>query len=98
MRVKFTTTLDSEILKELKIQAVKEGTDVSKILEKLMVEYLEKQKGNSSPPSFSLKRARKLRGGSLLENYDKALIVKTSKKIFWSINIHYYFSYFYEFA
>lgn len=49
MRVKFTTTLDSEILKELKIQAVKEGTDVSKILEKLMTEYLEKQRGNSTP-------------------------------------------------
>ena len=58
MRVKFTTTLDSEILKELKIQAVKEGTDVSKILEKLMVEYLEKQKGNSSP-TFVLAKARK---------------------------------------
>ena len=49
MRVKFTTTLDSEILKELKIQAAKEGTDVSKILEKLMAEYLKKQRGNSSP-------------------------------------------------
>ena len=49
MRVKFTTTLDSEILKKLKIQAVEEGTDVSKILEKLMIEYLEKQRGNSSP-------------------------------------------------
>lgn len=49
MRVKFTTTLDSEILKDLKIQAVKEGTDVSKILEKLALEYLEKQRGDSSP-------------------------------------------------
>lgn len=49
MRVKFTTTLDSEILKELKIQAVKEGTDVSKILEKLMTEYLEKQRGQFNP-------------------------------------------------
>ena len=58
MRVKFTTTLDSEILKELKIQAVKEGTDVSKILEKLMVEYIEKQNGNSSP-TFVLAKASK---------------------------------------
>ena len=48
MRVKFTTTLDSEILKELKIQAIQEGTDVSKILEKLSIEYLKK-KDNSSP-------------------------------------------------
>ena len=65
MRVKFTTTLDSEILKELKIQAIQEGTDVSKILEKLSIEYLKK-KDNSSPPSFSLTRARKLRGRGLL--------------------------------
>ena len=47
MRVKFTTTLDSEILKKLKIQAVKEKTDVSKILEKLITEYLKG--GDSSP-------------------------------------------------
>jgi len=57
MRVKFTTTLDSDILKELKIQAVKEGTDVSKILEKLSIEYLKK-KGNSSP-TFVLAKASK---------------------------------------
>ena len=57
MRVKFTTTLDSEILKELKIQAVQEGTDVSKILENLTIEYLKK-KGNSSP-TFVLADANK---------------------------------------
>lgn len=58
MRVKFTTTLDSEILQEFKIQAVKEGTDVSKILEKLMTEHLEKQRVNSSP-TFVLANASK---------------------------------------
>ena len=30
MRKKFTTTLDEEIIKKIKIQAVKENTDVSK--------------------------------------------------------------------
>ncbi|MCZ0754494.1 ribbon-helix-helix domain-containing protein [Anoxybacillus sp. J5B_2022] len=42
-RKKFTTTLDEELIQKLKIQAVKEGTDVSKILEKLIEEYLKKQ-------------------------------------------------------
>lgn len=47
MRVKFTTTLDVELLEKVKIQAVKEKTDVSKILEKLITEYLKG--GDSSP-------------------------------------------------
>ncbi len=42
-RKKFTTTLDETIIQQLKIQAVKEGTDASKILEKLIEEYLKKQ-------------------------------------------------------
>ena len=42
-RKKFTTTLDETIIQQLKIQAVKEGTDASKILEKLIKEYLKKQ-------------------------------------------------------
>jgi hypothetical protein len=42
-RKKFTTTLDEKIIQHLKIQAIKEGTDVSKIIEKLVKEYLEKQ-------------------------------------------------------
>ena len=41
IRVKFTTTLDVELLEKVKIQAVKEKTDVSKILEKLITEYLK---------------------------------------------------------
>ncbi|WP_223881978.1 hypothetical protein [Niallia endozanthoxylica] len=42
-RKKFTTSLDENIIQQLKIQAVKEGTDASKILEKLIEEYLKKQ-------------------------------------------------------
>lgn len=43
MRKKFTTSLDEQVIKELKLQAVKEETDASKILEKLIKEYLKKQ-------------------------------------------------------
>lgn len=42
-RKKFTTSLDEMIIQQLKMQAVKEGTDASKILEKLIAEYLKKQ-------------------------------------------------------
>ena len=41
MRKKFTTTLDEEIIKKIKFQAVKENTDVSKLLEKLIETYLK---------------------------------------------------------
>ncbi len=41
-RKKFTTNLDEEVIKQLKIQAVVEGTDASKIIEKLLIEYLKK--------------------------------------------------------
>lgn len=40
---KFTTYLDSELLKEIKIQAIKEDTTVNKIIEKLLREYLGKK-------------------------------------------------------
>lgn len=40
MRVKFTTSLDSELVEKIKIRAITEKTDVSKILEKLIIEYL----------------------------------------------------------
>lgn len=43
MRVKFTTTLDEEVVQALKIQAIKEKTDASKIIEKLLQEYLEQK-------------------------------------------------------
>ena len=41
LRKKFTTTLDEEIIKKVKIQAIKENTDVSKLLEKLIENYLK---------------------------------------------------------
>lgn len=44
MRTKFTTTLDSDLIKELKIRAIHEGTDVSKILERLIQAYLDSAK------------------------------------------------------
>ena len=44
MRKKFTTTLDEELIKKIKIQAVKENTDVSKLLEKLIENYLKESK------------------------------------------------------
>ena len=40
VRKKFTTTLDDQLIQELKIQAIKEQTDVSKILEELIRGYL----------------------------------------------------------
>ena len=41
MKTKFTTTVDSELLEKIKIQAIKEKVSVSNILEKLISEYLE---------------------------------------------------------
>ena len=41
MRKKFTTTLDEEIIKKIKVQAIKENTNVSKLLEKLIENYLK---------------------------------------------------------
>ena len=41
MRKKFTTTLDEEIIKKIKIQDVKVNTNVSKLLEKLIENYLK---------------------------------------------------------
>lgn len=45
---KFTTTIDSELLKKVKIQAINEGRSVSDLLEQLISEYLKvKEKQNS---------------------------------------------------
>ncbi len=41
-RKKFTTTLDEELIQQLKIQAIKEHTDASKILEQLIQDYLQR--------------------------------------------------------
>lgn len=43
IRKKFTTTIDEEVIKELKLQAVRERTDANKIIERLIQEYLIKQ-------------------------------------------------------
>lgn len=44
---KFTTTIDSDLLERIKIQAIKEKRSVSDLLEKLIVEYLKsKEKPN----------------------------------------------------
>ena len=43
-RKKFTTSLDEEVIKKLKMQAVIENTNASKIIERLLLEYFEKQK------------------------------------------------------
>ena len=43
-RKKFTTTLDEDLISKIKIQAINEKTDVSKLLEKLIVKYLEDRK------------------------------------------------------
>ena len=48
MRVPFKTTLDEEVVEDIKIQAIKEKTDVSKIIEMLLIEYLKKCKTKSS--------------------------------------------------
>ena len=39
---KFTTYIDSELLKETKIQAIRENTSVNKIIEKLLRDYLKR--------------------------------------------------------
>jgi len=41
MRKKFNTMFEESTIERLKIQAILEKTDVSKILEKLALEYLE---------------------------------------------------------
>ena len=38
---RFTTTIDADLLEKIKIQAVKEKTSVSNILERLITQYLE---------------------------------------------------------
>ena len=43
-RKKFTTTLDEDLISKIKIQAINEKTDVSKLLGKLIVKYLDDKK------------------------------------------------------
>lgn len=41
MKKKFTTTLDENIIKQVKIKAIKENLSVAGLLEKLIIEYLK---------------------------------------------------------
>lgn len=45
-RKKFTTTLDEDLIQQLKIRAAQDKTEVSKILERLVIAYLRETKGN----------------------------------------------------
>ena len=48
---KFTTTLDSELIKQLKIQAIRENCSVAEILEQLISDYLKNnQEQLNTPP------------------------------------------------
>lgn len=40
-RKKFTTTLNEELIKAIKIKAIEENTDVSKLIEKMIEIYLK---------------------------------------------------------
>jgi len=42
-KVKFTTNIDEELLKKIKVLAIEEGKNVNEIIEKLLQEYLKKE-------------------------------------------------------
>ena len=41
-KVKFTTNIDEELLKKIKVRAIKEGKNVNEIIEDLFEEYLKR--------------------------------------------------------
>ena len=41
-KLRFTTTLDDEIIKQAKIKAIEEGISVAELIEKILREYLKK--------------------------------------------------------
>lgn len=41
-KVRFTTTIDEELLKKIKVRAIEEGQNVNEIIEKLLQEYLRR--------------------------------------------------------
>ena len=40
MKKKFTTTIDEDVIKQAKIQAIEENTSVAELIERLLKEYL----------------------------------------------------------
>lgn len=44
MKKKFTTTLDSELIKAIKIKAIEENKSVATLLEEMIEEYLDIKK------------------------------------------------------
>ena len=54
MRKKFTTTLDEGTVKKLKLIAIQENTNASKIIERLVLDYA-KEKGVSLAPESTSK-------------------------------------------
>ncbi|MDN7145168.1 ribbon-helix-helix protein, CopG family [Liquorilactobacillus mali] len=44
MKKKFTTTLDSELIKAIKIKAIEENKSVATLLEEMIKEYLDIKK------------------------------------------------------
>lgn len=49
VKQKFTATMDDEILERIKIQAIREKTSVSALLEKLASAYLDKVESAPTP-------------------------------------------------
>lgn len=41
-KVKFTTTIDEELLKKIKVKSIEEGKNVNEIIEELLREYLKR--------------------------------------------------------
>ena len=41
-KVRFTTTIDEELLKKIKVKAIEEGKNVNEIIEELLRKYLKR--------------------------------------------------------
>ena len=41
-KVRFTTTIDEELLKKIKVNAIEEGKNVNEIIEELLRKYLKR--------------------------------------------------------